>query len=271
MADTRPLEISCLVSSIEQLDAVIQNRYVRTVYVGWQMLSQGIIKDIAAKVHGSGKRFYIALPHVCRKSTIEFFDKNRWLFECAADGYLIRNIEEYFYIKNMPCRTVFDYSVYSFNRRAERILSGFQNCSTTAPLELNYKELRDRGCGESEIVIYGFVPVMISAGCIKKTTGACNHISEDIYLRDRTGSSFLCRSVCRLCYNIIYNSRPLSLLKKYDEVSVLGPRSVRLEFICEDGKQTADITNRFVKQYIDNVTQTELSYFTRGHFTRGVK
>ena len=79
---------------------------------------------------------------------------------------------------------------------------------TTVPLELNGKELFNKDCGDSEMIIYGYYPMMISAQCIKKTCGTCDHQSKTIQLKDRYGNSFAVKSDCQFCYSVIYNSVP---------------------------------------------------------------
>jgi len=299
--------LNCHITNMEQLGPVLENKYVQNVYVEWSVFVYSDEKSIvdvnatAEKIHQAGKNFYIALPHIGRKNEIEYLsDNSDILFANCVDGYLVRNIEEYLYIsKNIntitkpECNNVkkdaygtcserknkeitFDYSVYTFNKMAKEALKEISinnlvdNDINAIPLELNYNELKKRGCQGEEILVYGYVPVMISAGCIKKTTGSCNKKSDDIYLIDRMKNKFLCRSECRLCYNMIYNSKPISLLEKSGQVKDLGIKAVRLSFVKESTEEVRDIIDKFSKQYIEDIPQDELSDFTRGHFTRGV-
>ena len=50
--------------------------------------------------------------------------------------------------------------------------------ATTAPLELNYNELREVGLESSELVVYGHVPMMVSAQCVTKTVAGCRKEKE---------------------------------------------------------------------------------------------
>ena len=43
----------------------------------------------------------------------------------------------------------------------------------TAPVELNSWELEELGIQEMELVVYGYLPVMVSAGCVRKNTFGC--------------------------------------------------------------------------------------------------
>ena len=60
----------------------------------------------------------------------------------------------------------------------------------TAPMELNAEELNVLGLEESELVIYGRIPVMTSAQCVVKTTNGCTHHPVTTTLTDRRGKQF---------------------------------------------------------------------------------
>lgn len=63
----------------------------------------------------------------------------------------------------------FDYNVYTYNRIAKDFYLNFCGVQTTVPLELNYKEIEFRGLAGDEMIVYGYMPAMISAGCGLKT------------------------------------------------------------------------------------------------------
>ena len=82
---------------------------------------------------------------------------------------------------------------------------------------------------------------------------------------------FAVKPVCRECYNIIYNSQPLSLLNLRNQVAELNPASVRLNFTLENALQTKKVLESFEKNYCKNVPVEDFADFTRGHFKRGVE
>ena len=62
-------------------------------------------------------------------------------------------------------------SIYLWNHRAKNFLSRQFNLKAgTAPVELNSWELEELGIQEMELVVYGYLPVMVSAGCVRKNT-----------------------------------------------------------------------------------------------------
>ena len=142
----------------------------------------------------------------------------------------------------------------------------------TLPLELNERELRARGCEDSEMIVYGYLPLMVTANCLHKTLGFCGKQQEIWRLADRYKKEFPVVNECRWCYNVIYNCEPLSLLGNVREVGRISPKSLRLSFIMEDYRQIQYILRQFVEKYCHKgETEALKGSFTRGHLKRGVE
>ena len=91
-------------------------------------------------------------------------------------------------------------------------------------------------------------------------------------VRDRKGKEFPVKNCCSYCYNVIYNSVPVSLHGWSEEVRKCSPASVRLAFTTESNKEAAAVAKRFVKEYLWGEELGEPGYeFTRGHYKRGVE
>ena len=174
---------------------------------------------------------------------------------------------------------IVDANLYTFNSRAKEFWKEQPKVLyETLPVELNSKELRRRGCAGDELIVYGHLPMMVSAGCVYKSLKKCRKgekqvLSPDNYyqLKDRKNMKFSVKPVCRECYNVIYNSQPLSLLNMRSQVADLNPGSVRLNFTLEDGSRTREILDSFEQNYCNHVPVEETFDFTRGHFKRGVE
>ena len=93
----------------------------------------------------------------------------------------------------------------------------------TASVELNDRELARIGIEEQVFIAYGYQPVMISAGCIQKTSASCDGKGGVLSISDRYQKKFAVRRYCRDCYNVMYNSAPLFLADKAEEVHALAP------------------------------------------------
>ena len=61
----------------------------------------------------------------------------------------------------------------------------------TASVELNFKELRELGIEGQTLIAYGYQPVMLTANCIKRTTGGCEKGPGYLYITDGTGKNLL--------------------------------------------------------------------------------
>ena len=122
------------------------------------------------------------------------------------------------------------------------------------------------------MVVYGRLPLMVSAQCIQRTADRCSRRPGILSVRDRMGKEFPVRNVCRFCYNVIYNTSPLSLHGMEEMVRRLGPASVRLAFTTETKEEAQEIARAFVRGFGEGQeTLFPGRDFTRGHFKRGVE
>jgi len=187
---------------------------------------------------------------------------------------LIRNWENYQWLisHGYQKEIVTDYNLYVFNQWGKNFLKESGVSGYTAPVELNVKELKKLDISDASLIVYGYQPVMFSAGCVQKNTDQCTQKESVLYLTDRYQKKFAVKNYCNCCYNIIYNSSPLVLLNNREDIERLNPQAIRLDFTLE----SAEETKRILRMYIDtflygkNVDVTGMDY-TRGHFKRGVK
>ena len=141
------------------------------------------------------------------------------------------------------------------------------------PVELNKKELLRRDILGEELIVYGRLPMMLSAQCVNKTMHGCDKAEKTIFLKDRYANEFPCMNFCGECTNIIYNSVPLFLTKKDGIIDRLSPRLLRLDFTDEEQEEIVNIIKYYVN--IRNDSENELSIpvdkYTKGHLNRGVE
>ena len=89
-------------------------------------------------------------------------------------------------------------------------------------------------------------------------------------ITDRYKTSFKVQTNCNYCYNVIYNSVPLSLHQNMDTSVELEGLGIRLDFTTESAKETKQIVDSYVK-YMDTA-KADFSYikeYTTGHYKKG--
>lgn len=271
--------VTASVEEIEQFRAVLESAIPARIYVDCNMVSHiwenEDISKLIAESHQKGKEIFLAMPHIFRKSAVDKFEAayDRTI-NAGWDGILVRNYESFQFLKEHQYdkKIVTDYNLYQFNKAAK----WFWRCRgverTTAPLELNDRELQDVGLECSELVVYGHYPMMISAQCIKKTTDKCTHIRERIIIKDRFRKGFAVKNQCDYCYNIIYNSAPTILADQKEEILSLMPKAIRLQFTIEDYETTKKMLELYESTFFGGRDNVEIhTDFTRGHFKRGIK
>lgn len=230
-----------------------------------------------SRCHEADKQCLLVMPHIFRDRAKEYFETHRSRLESAGfDGLVIRAWEELELVREwkISIPLVMDYGIYTMNHRAEdfvREMAPEFSMRFTLPVELNSRELEARDSRERELLVYGSIPVMVTAQCIRKTVEGCSKCPEYLYLRDRKKKVFPVRNQCRFCCNTIYNSSPLSLLKDKKQIDRLQPEVLRLAFTSESAAQTGEVLDAYVKTFLHQEPVELEGEFTRGHFKRGVE
>jgi putative protease len=216
------------------------------------------------------------MPYILRgKDLEEQREFLRTLCEKGICKVLVRNVEELSLAKSLAeenaLQIITDASVYSWNLSAVTAFEVYAN-KITLPVELNAKEMRPLRSDRTEQIIYGFLPLMITANCLFKTNASCQKASKIVrhtaQLKDRYGKVFTVLTNCKYCYNTIYNTVPLSLHKKYNKSL---PGSVRLQFSIEEPGDMKAILDYYVN-WIDEVkTEFPVAEYTTVHENRQVE
>ena len=270
----------------EGLETVLSFRQAAVISIDAAGFPAESWKQTVLNCHERGKECLLLLPHIYRAEAKRYFDAHlRELSEAGFDGAVIRAWEEAELIARwrregvfFPKITVFDHGLYSFNSLSEewmeQMLPG-ETIRFTAPLELNSRELEEKGIRGEELMVYGNIPMMVTAQCLKKTLEGCTGRPELLWMRDRKGKEFPVKNHCRFCYNTIYNSSPLSLLADRSLIERLGPSVLRLSFTTEQPERIREVLKAFSEEFISGTKKggaPELSgEFTRGHFKRGAE
>ena len=275
----REISFYACVEQEEQWEAVLESDFIERIYLDCNLLDKVWENSkldkyiLAAKKRG--KEIFFVMPHIFRKKTRKIYEEYyQMLFSCDWDGVMIRNYESYQFLRehHYEKMIVTDSHLYQFNRYAKMFWLSEGVSGTTASLELNVKELQEVGMEQSEIVVYGHAPMMISAQCIQKTLNGCHKTKTQLKMKDRYRKEFVIKNLCDYCYNIIYNSSPTVLLDQRKELLELVPKAMRLHFTIEGKETVKHIIRLYQSVFQEGKELEELDFeFTRGHFKRGIK
>ena len=134
------------------------------------------------------------------------------------DGFLVKSLEELTFLKENGLDASYEvrlnYNLYVFQKWAKQFFREQGYSRFTVPVELNEEEISRLGVSDCDFIVYGRLPLMISAQCVRDNVFTCSggKKTEGISLIDRMGAEFPVRQNCDSCYNTIYNSAVFSLL-----------------------------------------------------------
>ena len=202
---------------------------------------------------------YEEKPADLRTSTDKIFEiKN-------LDGIIIQNLDSFAYTlrkinkaANEKLKVELNYTMNCYNAETKLVHENLYNEKRknasevpllfTAPVELNIYELSE--VGYDTFIVYSYIDTMVTANCLRKNLTradkmpaptphhivgdepACKYRfnSENVhdfssYIIDRKGKKLHYKTYCKYCYNKIFNTEPLYLLDKIDE---LVPRADKM-------------------------------------------
>ena len=233
----------------------------------------------------------VALPYMTRTEQYDGVSEIERILDSLGDkgfdGVLVRNLEQLglLHDRKFSGKVILDYGIYIWNGQAAEMLKDLA-CEASIPYELTFHEAKEvskkvrQKTGLPETYnIYGYTPMMISAGCVKKTLGTCSGFqnklhSEKLSIYDRMDNELKITTNCLDCYNIIWNAHPTSLHKKLTNIQDVGCFDhYRIDMSVESQKECADI----ISYYLDSLKGESVSdifenaEYTTGHFKRGVE
>lgn len=220
-------------------------------------------------VNNAEKKAYLALPVIFRRSTCDYFETiSDQLKKIDFEGFIVRNYEEFFWVKTRFAgkKIVTDHNMYTYNDMAKSMFFDNGADADTMPLELNQKEINRRNNKGSQMIIYGYYPLMVSAQCVHKNSYKCDRTPQITYLKDRYNKIFPVWNNCSECYNIIYNSCPTVLFNNMQKIKNAGIDALRLDFTFEKPEEIDMVMAAFESNSADGIKE-----YTNGHFKRGVE
>lgn len=277
VTDSLPVYVSCERS--DTAEVLLNEPGITGFYFPFDTMEKYFSPELAAN-----SELYLSTPHIHRGEIPEKWLRSaqKWL-EQGMKGFLVRNLESYAVLKKMGYgeKCILDASMYTWNDQSVDFWREEGVLRNTVPLELNEGELKHRDNTSSELLLYGYIPLMLSAQCVRKNLFGCTGKYETAYLKDRYNSEFPVKCSCdpwgknisekaKYCYNIIYNSIPYGLPGEKDQVKKLNLHSLRLAFTIEEPEKAKAILKEFRTVYQENGKPSGRRY-TKGHFKRGAE
>lgn len=255
---------SCMTRA--QLDTLISYECFDVFYLDFDMYDRKtLIQQFADDVKSltkQNKKVYLMMPTIFRADSSDYFVSiAKELDKVSFDGFVVKNYEELYLTENLFTgkKVILDHNMYTFNDVSKSAFFEHGVSGDTVPLELNSKEIMHRNNIGSQMIVYGYYPLMTTANCVHKNTKGCDKKQKLIYLKDRYNKSFAVCNNCKECYNTIYNSLPTMLIKNMSKLKEAGIRSFRYSFTIETPKQ--------IKAVMDD----KIAEYTNGHYKRGVE
>ncbi|MBQ8588470.1 MAG: U32 family peptidase [Clostridia bacterium] len=159
-----------------------------------------------------------------------------------------------------------DFSLNVYNTSALEFMADMGVDTVCISPELNLREISNLGSNcAKELIVYGRVRLMTVQNCVVKSSrNRCSCTGDVYYLKDRKGARFPLFTDKGSCTNSIYNSTPIYMADRMDELKLDGVTNLRFIFTTESPEEICDIYSCYrnnIKADFD---------FTRGHYYRGV-
>lgn len=270
------------VNTINQLHAVISQIEAgvftdcKRLYIDYSLFikDKSTLSDLLSEMNQQTD-IYIALPYIIRRrgrNLLKDLFAPTLIQQFKIKGYLVRNLEGLALLKanNNRLSIVADSGLYVWNHHALDALKNEIN-GMIKPLELTRSEKNFFGYYANEIhteqMIYGHIPMMVTANCVANTAFFCTKESMSYLLADRYHKKFPVQTKCDMCTNIIYNSVPLSLHNVLRKINLND--ALLISFTTETEDQVFKVMSYYGNQLHDG--PFPFKDFTTGHEKQSVE
>ncbi len=214
-------KLTVSIQTTEQFSECLKFDSVKRIYIPFSRYSIEHLDYFITNAKLKNKEVYISLPSILRKPLYhEFYSMIEKFENFEIDGYLIKN-----YINiNTQKNLIADYTFNIFNNYSIDVLLNNNikkfNAVTLSP-ELNLKELKALNINNTEVLVYGKIPLMTTHQCPvglyvgeKNNTPFCKlkYNSDSYYLRDRKNIDFPIVNDCLNCTSTILSDSPICVI-----------------------------------------------------------
>ena len=264
------MSITVLLEKLAHFKTVLESPNVSRVYFDYNLLydDKDRLMSAVEELHNLGMEAVLALPHILKAKNEAVFEA---LLKCAQDynfdGYLVRNLEELGVIGRLykGAKVYTDAGLYITNSHSRRQLEAFalqagtSLCAMTLPYELTAGELEPVVRDNTELIVYGKIPMMLSEQCVRKTVGKCDHKNGRIVIENQS-NPYTVQSNCRFCYTLMKGGKPLDIRIAPEISTQIFPETIRIEI--------SDESDEDIRRLLQ---MEELGESNTGHFYRGVE
>ena len=265
---------SASVMRMEQLEAVLESEKISIIYLHTEVMNRAELFDGFERIVAAGKQPWLILPHIFRKNTRKIFEKEfakkDGLFSLAWSGYLVKNMESLDFLTDVVGiekeKIRLDHNMYLMNKEAYYFWKEQGIEQFTLPLELTEEEMETFPfLSQVELLVYGKLPLMVSAQCIVSNTAGCQGNRAELQNQiltfyNQKKQEFEVVNYCKYCYNTIYQKEPLDIVKLVEKNEILDLAGKRYSFTTESGSETKEV----LEGRFEGKTQL-------GHFRLGIE
>lgn len=214
------------VYNVAQANLCSEDDFFDGICLPWEFFSENELLKSGERIKNAGKQLYLSLPRVFRDSDAKEKKLKKICSLSIWDGiyaYTINETEFLAQLEHSNAKVIAGASFYHWNSSAIQETVTLYDAITVRelPVELSGEEISDmlqnlnqeqQQSLSFELLIYGRIPVMQSAQCLKKTCGHCNKTPERLWLQDKKKRKLLVTTHCSDCYNLIWQDKPRSLI-----------------------------------------------------------
>lgn len=226
-----------------------------------------ILLDITNKF-----KTYIFFPIITRDTFLSLIKNNidKILSSFNISGFVVSNIGQLNIISKFNLPIISNYSFNLFNNYTEKELKKLDISTFTISPESDKPlilSLLQNKVLESELIVYGYTPVMNSNYCLIGNSNRCYKDCDKkctknnkYYLKDRMGFNFRVIPDNMQTVTTIYNSKILSILP-----SDFNSENLRIDILDEDIKQINNII-----ETVKSGNRLEGNIYTNGNLYRNI-
>ena len=259
-------KVNVLVHTLEQFEAAVKQKGVHTIYIESTQELEERLEFAIETAKRYGVLCYVALPRIDRE---EATDKTRLQKYVASeiDGFLVRSAAQYGAVQKSGKSITIDANMNILNRESVLFWKEQGTDHICLSVENNLTELNSMADSDCEMVVYGYLPLMVTQQCPIGNFAGEKHsgrfcqkrFTKELYfLKDRKGEKFPLMPDCERCICTILNGKPLFTLKFYDEIldnpTYQGVTLVNFINYVKDNIEKDAYTN--IRNLINNFIQT---------------